>query len=474
MKERSPRRGSRVTGRSAPRGPGTERSLPRGRRRVTELPPELQPLRLERAILVGLSIGGNGGIRGVSAEASLEELRRLTETAGAEVVDALLQRRDRPDPATFLGKGKAQEVRDVVRGTGADTVIVDEELSPGQLRNLEEIFGCKVIDRTALIIDIFAQHAHSSEGKAQVELAQLNYFLPRLRGWGESMSRLGGGIGTRGPGETKLEVDRRRIKKRIAKLREEIRQLERTRTIKRQERARSHVASVALVGYTNAGKSTLLNRLTNAGVLVEDRLFSTLDPTTRRVELPDGRPCVITDTVGFVRKLPHTLVEAFKSTLEEAVRADLLLHMVDGGDPEPEAQFVSVREILGEVEAAEVPELIVVNKIDALDEVALARLRRAFPEGCVLSALTGEGLEALLERVAERLPRPEIDVELLIPYDRGEIVSALHAAGAVVAERYVAEGTLLRTRLRTDQIGPLDRYRIAEGSADQTKRSKGR
>lgn len=406
----------------------------------------------------------------MAEEESLEELRRLTDTAGADVVDAVLQRKDRPDPATYLGKGKAQEVRDVVRGRGADTVIIDEELSPGQLRNLEEIFGCKVLDRTALILDIFAQHAHSAEGKLQVELAQLRYFLPRLRGWGESMSRLGGGIGTRGPGETKLEVDRRRINKRIAKLRRDLVDLERNRETKRRERVRHRVPSVALVGYTNAGKSTLLNRLTHAGVLVEDRLFSTLDPTTRRLDLPDGRSCVLTDTVGFVRRLPHALVEAFKSTLEEAVRADLLLHMLDGGGADPESQYRAVREVLGEIGAAEVPEMTVVNKIDLVDEMTLARLRRALPEASFASAATGEGLETLLERLAETVPRPEIEVELLVPYDRGDVVSALHAAGAVLAEAHTADGTLVRAHLRADQAGRLDAYVI---TAEQANRLRG-
>ncbi|MGH2783726.1 MAG: GTPase HflX [Actinomycetota bacterium] len=435
-----------------------DRTRPGSRRRVTELPPELQALRLERVVLVGLSRGRDGA----ESEASLEELRRLTETAGAEVIATLTHRRDKPDPATFVGKGKAQEIRDIVRAEDADTVIVDEELAPGQLRNLEELFGCKVLDRTALIIDIFAQHAHSSEGKAQVELAQLNYLLPRLRGWGESMSRLGGGIGTRGPGETKLEVDRRRIKKRISKLREDIEDLQKTRTTKRQDRVRSRVSSVALVGYTNAGKSTLLNTLTQAGVLVEDKLFSTLDPTTRKLVLPDGRPTVLTDTVGFVRKLPHTLVEAFKSTLEEAIRADLVLHLVDGSDDGPEGQYIAVRDVLGEIGAATVPELIAVNKIDAISEVDLARLMRRFPEASFVSALTGEGTEALLEKIAVRLPHPEIEVDLLVPYDRGDVVAALHAAGAVLSEEYLEDGTQVRARLREDQLGRLEKYVLPE------------
>jgi GTP-binding protein HflX len=414
---------------------------------------------------VGLSVGRDGDL----AEESLEELKRLTETAGAEIVDALIQRRDRPDPATFLGKGKAQEVRDVVRSTGADTVIVDEELSPGQLRNLEEIFGCKVLDRTALILDIFAQHAYSAEGKLQVELAQLRYFLPRLRGWGESLSRLGGGIGTRGPGETKLEVDRRRLSKRIAKLADDLHDLERTRETKRRERVRNRTPSIALVGYTNAGKSTLLNRLTRAGVLVEDRLFSTLDPTTRRLDLPDGRHATLTDTVGFVRKLPHMLVEAFKSTLEEAVRADLLLHLVDGSGIDPAAQYDAVREVLGEIGATEVPELVVVNKIDGLDDLRLTRLRRRFHDASFVSALRGDGVEELMQRLARRVPRPEIEVELLVPYDQGGVVAALHAAGAVLSESHTTEGTLVRARVRADQAGRLEPYVIAQDRADRLR-----
>jgi GTP-binding protein HflX len=411
---------------------------------------------------VGLAVGRGAG----DAEESLQELVRLTGTAGAEVVETLMQRRDKPDPATFLGKGKAEEVRSVVRATGADTVIVDEELSPGQLRNLEELCGCKVIDRTALIIDIFAQHAHSSEGKLQVELAQLNYLLPRLRGWGESMSRMGksgiGGLGTRGPGETKLESDRRRIGVRLAKLRKELKDVARVRTVKRAERTRARTPAVALVGYTNAGKSTLLNALTRAGVLVEDQLFSTLDPTTRRLELPDGRTVTLTDTVGFVRKLPHTLVEAFKSTLEEAVDADLLLHIVDGTAEDPDLQYASVRDVLGEIGAAVVSELVVINKADGLDEVARARLRRRFPDAVMISALTGEDLPALIDAITASVPVPEIECDLLVPYDRGGVVAALHAAGAVLSEEFTPEGTKVRARLREDQAGRLERYRIEE------------
>ncbi|MFA5890973.1 MAG: GTPase HflX [Actinomycetota bacterium] len=408
-------------------------------------------------MLVGLSIGVGG-----RAEESLAELARLAETAGAAIVGTLVQRRDRPDSATFLGKGKAGEVRDTVRGQGADTVIVDEELSPGQLRNLEEICGCKVIDRTALILDIFAQHAHSSEGKLQVELAQLQYLLPRLRGWGESMSRLGGGIGTRGPGETKIEVDRRRIKTRITKVKKDLKTVARVREVKRAERERSRIPSVALVGYTNAGKSTILNALTDAGVLVQDQLFSTLDPTTRRLHLPDGRTITLTDTVGFVRKLPHALVEAFRSTLEETVRADLIVHVVDGSAEVPEHQYASVREVLGEIGSAAVPELLVVNKIDLLDAAGRSMLGRVFRNAVLVSAATGEGTAELLAALVARVPVPEIDVDLLIPYERGDLLSALHSSGAVLSQEHRGDGTLVRARLRPDEAGKLEGFRAPE------------
>jgi GTPase len=429
------------------------------RRRITELPPELQDLRLERAVLVGLAIGR---VSVEAAEASLQELARLTDTAGAEVVGTLTQRRDKPDPATFLGSGKAEEVRGVVRAMNADTVVVDEELSPGQLRALEEICGCKVIDRTALIIDIFAQHAHSKEGKLQVELAQLNYLLPRLRGWGESMSRMGntgvGGLGTRGPGETKLESDRRRINTRIAKVKKALKDVERIRTIKRADRVRNRARTVTLVGYTNAGKSTLLNALTRAGVLVEDQLFSTLDPTSRRLELPDGRSVVLTDTVGFVRKLPHMLVEAFRSTLEEASRADLLLHVIDGSAEDPVQQYDAVRLVLDEIGAAGVPELLVVNKTDLLDDMQRAVVRRGFRDAVQISAVTGEGIETLLAAIAERVPVPNVVLELLIPYDRGEILSGLHSAGAIESEEHLADGTRVRARVDEAQAGRLEAF----------------
>jgi GTP-binding protein HflX len=407
---------------------------------------ELRRLRLERVVLVGVAVGGSIE----ASERSLEELARLAETAGAEVLETMLQRRDRPDAATFVGKGKARELAGTVRALDADTVIMDDELSPGQLRQLEELVAAKVIDRTALILDIFAQHASSREGKAQVELAQLNYLLPRLRGWGESLTRAGGGIGTRGPGrgpgETKMELDRRRIRRRITRLRRDLVGLTRTRDTKRQRRERAGTPAVALAGYTNAGKSTLLNRLSGAGVLVEDKLFSTLDPTTRRLDLPDGRSATLTDTVGFIAKLPHDLVEAFKSTLEEVARADLVVHMVDASQPDPAAQVAAVRGVLAEVGAAEVPELLVLNKADLVDEVTRVRLGRQFPGVPLVSAATGEGVDALLAQIAARLPHPEVVLTALLPFDRGGLVDRVHREGEVLAVEHLPEGTRLTLR----------------------------
>src|SRR5579884_691899 len=356
---------------------------------VTEV--EYRQLRLERVVLIGVWTSGTLD----EAETSLQELKALAETAGSQVLEGLIQRRDKPDAATFVGSGKARDLRDIVVATGADTVVCDGELTPGQLRQLEDVVKVKVIDRTALILDIFAQHARSREGKAQVELAQMEYMLPRLRGWGESLSRQaggrvagGGGIGTRGPGETKIETDRRRIRSRMAKLRREIAAMRTARDVKRQERTRRAVPSVVIAGYTNAGKSSLLNRLTSAGVLVENALFATLDPTVRRAHTPDGRDFTIADTVGFVRHLPHQLVEAFRSTLEEVADADLILHVVDGADADPEAQLAAVREVFGEIGAEQVAELVVVNKCDRADPRTLARLRRREPGAAFVSAHT--------------------------------------------------------------------------------------
>jgi len=423
----------------------TERTSPTGTRRDdAEIKlVELRKLRLERVILVGVAVGGSIE----ATERSLEELRRLTETAGAEVVDATLQRRTRPDAGTFVGKGKVLEVAEMVKAQGADTVIMDDELSPGQLRRLEELVDAKVIDRTALILDIFAQHATSREGKAQVELAQLNYLLPRLRGWGESLNRMGGGIGTRrGPGETKMEVDRRRIRRRITRLHRDLEEMAKTRDVKRRGREQAGLPGVALAGYTNAGKSTLLNRLSGAGVLVEDKLFSTLDPTTRRLDLPAGRSVTLTDTVGFIAKLPHDLVEAFKSTLEEVALADLVVHLVDAAQPDPVAQVEAVRKVLTEVGAGDVPELLVLNKGDLVDDLSRARLMRQFPGAPLISAATGEGIDELLIEVAARLPHPDVYLTAVLPFQRGDLLDRAYREGEVLEVEHRPEGTRLVVR----------------------------
>jgi GTP-binding protein HflX len=428
---------------------------------VTEV--EYRQLRLERVVLVGVWTSGNV----TDAENSLTELGRLAETAGSQVLEGLMQRRDRPDPATYLGSGKAKEVREVVVATGADTVICDGELSPGQLRQLEEVVKVKVIDRTALILDIFAQHARSKEGKAQVELAQHQYMLPRLRGWGESLSRQaggrvagGGGIGTRGPGETKIETDRRRIRSRITKLRREIAATAEVRKVQRRERVRHEVPSVAIAGYTNAGKSSLLNALTGAGVLVEDALFATLDPTVRRGRTPEGREFTLADTVGFVRHLPHQLVEAFRSTLEEVTEADLILHVVDGSDADPEGQINAVREVLSEIDALAVTELLVINKVDAADPETLLRLRRLAPEALFVSARTGRGIPELMDAIETRLPRPSVKVHVLVPYNRGDLVSRMHETGEITTEEHTADGTLLEAMVSSDLAGLLTPYAV--------------
>ena len=419
---------------------------------------ELRKLRLERVVLVGVAVDGSVE----QAERSVEELHRLADTAGAEVLDTMVQRRARPDAGTFIGKGKAKELAANVKALGADTVIMDDELSPGQLRHLEELVDAKVIDRTVLILDIFAQHATSREGKAQVELAQLNYMLPRLRGWGESLTRVGSGmgsggpIGTRGPGETKMEVDRRRI----TKLRRDLVDMARTRDVKRRGRERAGVPAVALVGYTNAGKSTLLNRLSGAGVLVEDKLFSTLDPTTRRLDLPGGRAATFTDTVGFIAKLPHDLVEAFKSTLEEVARADLIVHLVDAAQPDPAGQMAAVRSVLGEVGAADVPELLVLNKADLLDEVTRARLNRLFPGVPMISAATGEGIDDLLAAIAARLPHPEVELTAMVPYDRGDLIDRAHREGEILEVDHLPEGTRLHLRAPAALASTLGPYQL--------------
>lgn len=426
---------------------------------ITEV--EYRELQLERVVLVSVWTTGSD----VDGDNAMAELKQLAETAGSQVLEGLVQRRSSPDPATYIGRGKVDELREVVLATGADTVICDGELEPAQLRTLEDRVGVKVIDRTALILDIFAQHAKSAEGKAQVELAQLQYLRQRLRGWGGSLSRqtggraaAGAGIGGRGPGETKIETDRRRIKSRIAVLRRRLRELDVVRETKRQERRRHLVPSVAIVGYTNAGKSSLLNRLTGAGVLVEDALFATLDPTTRRSETADGRVYTLTDTVGFIRHLPHDLVESFRSTLEESVLADILLHVVDGADPDPFGQITAVRVVLADIGAADIPEQLVVNKIDQADPVTLAALRSRFADAVFVSARTGEGVAVLKARVDELLPRPAVEVRALLPYDRGDLINRIHQQGEFLTTEHTADGTLIVARVNPDLAGELARY----------------
>ncbi len=428
---------------------------------ITEV--EYRQLLLERVVLVSVWTAGSQ----VSAELAIAELKLLAETAGSQVLEGLIQRRDRPDPATYIGRGKVAELRDVVVATGADTVICDGELTLAQLRNLEDRLGVKVIDRTALILDIFAAHAKSAEGKAQVELAQLQYLKQRLRGWGGNLSRqVGGrasggvGIGGRGPGETKLEIDRRRINSRIAKLRASLREMDTTRETKRAERRRHKVPSVAIVGYTNAGKSSLLNRLTGAGVLVDDALFATLDPTTRRAAAADGRVYTLTDTVGFVRHLPHDLVEAFASTLEESTYADLLVHVVDGSDPDPIGQVNAVRAVLADIGAAEIAELIVINKVDRAAAETLRVLHASYPDAVFVSARTGEGMEQLRTTIETLLPRPEVEIRALVPYERGDLVNRIHQTGEFLAAEHVAEGTLLAARVSPALAAELGPYEL--------------
>ncbi|OBF57735.1 GTPase HflX [Mycobacterium sp. 852002-53434_SCH5985345] len=427
---------------------------------------EYRQLRLERVVLVGVWTDGTAA----DSEASMAELAALAETAGSQVLEGLIQRRDKPDPSTYIGSGKAQELREVVLATGADTVICDGELSPAQLTALEKAVKVKVIDRTALILDIFAQHATSREGKAQVSLAQMEYMLPRLRGWGESMSRQaggraggsGGGVGLRGPGETKIETDRRRIRERMAKLRREIKDMKQVRDTQRSRRLHSDVPSIAIVGYTNAGKSSLLNALTGAGVLVQDALFATLEPTTRRAEFPDGRPLVLTDTVGFVRHLPTQLVEAFRSTLEEVVDASLLLHVVDGSDANPLAQINAVRGVISDVIADHngdpPPELLVVNKVDAASGLTLAKLRHALPGAVFVSARTGEGIDALRRRMGELAVPADTAVDVVIPYHRGDLVARLHADGRVQQEEHNSDGTRIKARVPVALAGRLQEF----------------
>ena len=438
-------------------------------RRVAGLSTELQDiseveyrqLRLERVVLVGVWTTGTA----LDAENSLTELKLLAETAGSEVLDALMQRRQKPDPATYIGSGKVEELRAAVESTGADTVICDGELAPSQLRNLEDRVKVKVVDRTALILDIFAQHAKSKEGKAQVELAQLQYQTQRLRGWGGNLSRQAGGqaaggegIGSRGPGETKLETDRRHIQTKMIKLRRELKEMATTRETKKAQRRRNEVPAVAIAGYTNAGKSSILNRLTNAGALVENALFATLDPTTRRTETSDGRVYTLSDTVGFVRHLPHQIIEAFRSTLEEVAESDLILHIVDGSHPDPEGQLSAVREVFAEVKATGIAEIIVINKADVADPVVISRLLNKEPHAVVVSARTGAGFDELLSAIEADLPQPSAVVDVVLPYGRGDLLNQIHTHGEIESIEHTGEGTHVVARVSDELASVLARY----------------
>ncbi|MDD7384310.1 MAG: GTPase HflX [Actinomycetaceae bacterium] len=414
---------------------------------------EYRRVRLERVILVGM--WGSERTR-AEAEESLRELADLARTSGAEVLETLVQHKEHPDPATYLGRGKADELAQSVAALRADTVIVDSELAPSQRRALEDVVDAKVIDRTALILDIFAIHASSAEGKAQVELAQLEYLLPRLRGWGESMSRQAGGrvaggagIGSRGPGETQIELDRRRIRERMSKLKREIKRLHPARVQQRRQRRKNGVPSVVIVGYTNAGKSSLLNRLTGAGVLVENQLFATLDTTVRKIEMPDHRDVTIADTVGFIRNLPTQLVQAFRSTLDAASEADVLLHVVDASHPDPHGQIRAVHDVLKEVPgAADAREIIVLTKADIASPVDIAALRGAYPDAVVISNVTGEGFSDLLRAISEALPHPRVEINTVIPYEHGDLVSRIHQDGELLSgDEYLAEGTHVHARV---------------------------
>ena len=415
---------------------------------------EYRQLRLEKVILVG--VWTEGSVK--DAENSMEELAALAETAGSTVLDALIQRRDKPDPATFIGSGKVSELKGIVKSTGADTVVCDGELSPSQLRNLEDKVKVKVVDRTALILDIFAQHAKSKEGKAQVELAQMSYMLPRLRGWGDSLSRQAGGIGGRGPGETKIEVDRRRIRDKMAKLRREINDMKTARDTKRQERRRNSIPSVAIAGYTNAGKSSLVNRLTNAGVLVQNALFATLDPTVRRAETVDGRVYTLSDTVGFVKHLPHDLIDAFKSTLEEVSGADVIVHVVDGSHPDPLGQIAAVRGVIKDIGGEKIPEIIAINKADIADAETMALVLRQEPDAYPISVHTGSGIAELLRAIESSLPRPRVEVRALLPYGRGDLVNQIHEYGEILSEEYEGEGTRIHALVDGSLAHALEKY----------------
>lgn len=406
----------------------------------------------EKIILVGVSLGT---VPNEQTEEELDELAALVDTAGADVVARVIQRRESPDAATFVGKGKAREIFELAEVHDVDTVVFDDELSPAQQANLDHIFERSAIDRTAVILDIFAQNAHSTEGKAQVELALLKYRLPRLKG-AKVYSQQGGGIGTRGPGETQLEVDRRRIERRIHKLEAQLRKVAKHRKTQSKRRRSSANRRVAIVGYTNAGKSTLLNRLTQAGVLQADRLFATLDASTRQLQLPGGEKIFLTDTVGFVRKLPHQLVESFRSTLDVVIDADLLVHVVDGSAADPKAQIDAVIHVLNEIGAGEVPQLVVFNKAD-IGQVSDS-LRRDYPGSVTVSAGTGQGIEELLYKIGDRLAVMNKVVDLVVPFGRGDVIAELHRSGQVLTEQTGTKGMRYRARLDEFSLGRLEEF----------------